>query len=104
MTTFLAMVAVGLVSYAFRAVPLVVLDRVRVGERTERVVRHAGAAAMTALLVGSIGRGTTGVRPEVLVATGVALLLAVRGASMLRIVLAGSAVYALVLAVAGLVP
>ena len=102
MSTWAAMVAVGLVSYVFRAVPLVVLDRVRIGERTDRVVRHAGAAAVTALLVGSVGHGFSDLRPSVLAATAVALALAVRGASMLRIVVAGTGVYATMLVVAGL--
>ena len=79
MSTWAAMVAVGLVSYVFRAVPLVVLDRVRIGERTDRVVRHAGAAAVTALLVGSVGHGFSDLRPTVLAATAVALALAARG-------------------------
>ncbi len=94
MSTWIAIAAVGLVSYGFRAVPLLVLGRVRVSERAERTVGHAGAAALTGLLVGALRHDAApGSRVAVVLATVTSLVLARRGASMLRVVFAGSLVY-----------
>jgi branched-subunit amino acid transport protein len=94
--TWLTMVLVGVGSYAFRAVPLLVLPRVELSDRADRMLRNAGAAALTALLVtavtGSAERGTV---VPTLAALALAAALAARGASLLRIVLAGGALYAM---------
>ncbi len=95
MTTWVAIAAVGVVSYMFRVAPLLVLGRVRISDRVDRAVRHAGAAAMTALLVGALQHGGgSGSSAAVLAATATGLVVAARGAPMLRVVLAGGVVYA----------
>jgi branched-subunit amino acid transport protein len=94
MSTAIAMLAVGAVSYLFRVAPLLAVGRVRVGPRLDRTIRHAGAAAVTALFVGALRTGHGHIDAAVLVAAIAAVWLAVRGSSMLRIVFAGAAVYA----------
>jgi branched-subunit amino acid transport protein len=93
--TWIAILAVGAVSYVFRAAPLLVLGRMRLSDRVDRVVRHAGSAALTALLVGTVLHGgDAGTSTAILAATATGLIVAVRGASMLRVVLAGGFTYA----------
>ncbi len=100
MNTAIAMLAVGATSYVFRLVPLLAVDRVRVGPCLDRTIRHAGAAAVAALFVGALrGDGHGVIDPAVAVAAVPALWLAVRGASMVRIVAVGAAVYATTLLV-----
>ena len=101
MRTALAIVAVGALSYGLRVTPLLALGRVAIGPRLDRAVRHAGAAAVTALFVGALVHGSaSGPQPAVLVASGGALVVAVRGAAMLRVVLTGAAAYAVLCVVA----
>ncbi len=59
MSTAIAMLAVGLVSYVFRVVPLLTVGRLRPGPGLLRTIRHGGAAAVTALFrpVRRVGRG-----------------------------------------------
>jgi branched-subunit amino acid transport protein len=93
--TWIAILAVGAVSYVFRAAPLFVLGRLRLSDRVDRVLRHAGTAALTALLVSSAQHASdAGSRPAILAATAIGLIEAARRASMLRVVLAGGATYA----------
>ena len=95
MITLVAVLAVGLFGYVFRAAPLVLLGHVQLTPRVERLVRHAGAGALTALLVGALRHGAAGTSTiAVLAATVIALVVAARGAPLLRVVLAGGAVYA----------
>jgi branched-subunit amino acid transport protein len=101
MTTWMAVIAVGLVSYVFRAGPLLLLGRVRISDRVDRTVRHAGAAAVAALLTGAMRDSGGGYSVPVVAATATALVLAAGRSSMLRVVLGGGAVYA-ALAFAGL--
>lgn len=54
MTTWYAVLIVGLVSYACRLVPWLVLDRMEVGPSVEAALRYAGVGAITALLVGGL--------------------------------------------------
>lgn len=54
MTLWIAVLAVGFVSYLCRLVPWLVLDRMEVGPSTEAALRYAGVGAITALLVGSL--------------------------------------------------
>ena len=93
MTTWLAILAVGLVSYLFRAAPLLLLGRVRISDRADRSVRHAGAAAITALLIGAMRESGGGYSVPVVAATGTALVLAAGRSSMLRVVFGGGLVY-----------
>jgi branched-subunit amino acid transport protein len=96
MSTAIAILAVGLVSYVFRVAPLLTVGRLRVRPGVLRTIRHGGAAAVTALFVLSLsGAGHASVDPGVVLAAAVSLWLAVRGAPMLRIVAAGVAAYAL---------
>ncbi len=82
MSAWAVVLAVGAISFALRALPLLASDTVRPGPRAQRGMRHAGIGAMTALLVTSLAShrsapGTTDVAP--LVALAVAGLLAWRG-------------------------
>jgi branched-subunit amino acid transport protein len=93
--TWLVVLAVGAGSFLFRVAPLLVLPRIPFGERADRVVRHAGTAAITALIAVSTRHGATGSAtvPTVL-AVAVGVVLAARGASMLRLLAGGGGVYA----------
>ena len=94
MITLVAILAVALFGYLFRAAPLVLLGHVQLTPRVERLVRHAGAGALTALLVGALRHGAAGTSTvAVLAATAVALVVAARGDALLRVVVAGGAVY-----------
>jgi branched-subunit amino acid transport protein len=95
--TLLAMVLVGVGSYAFRALPLLALPRLQLAPRTERALRHATTAAISALTVGSLmhPRSTADLGATTL-AAAVAIALALRGLSLLRIVGVALAVYGMV--------
>jgi len=92
---WLAIIAVGAGSLVFRLVPLLVLERTKLNERHDRLIRHAGLAAITALIVVSTRQAATGspVAP-VLLAVAAGLVLAVRRASMIQLLVSGGAVYA----------
>ena len=47
--TWLVILAVGAGSFVFRLGPLLVFERISLTERGDRVIRHAGTAAITAL-------------------------------------------------------
>ncbi len=99
MTTWIAILAVGAGSFAFRLGPLLLLERRRLGERADRTIRHAGMAAITALIaVSTVHSSAGGNALPTLAAVAAALALASRGTSMLRTVLLGGAVYAVVIA------
>jgi branched-subunit amino acid transport protein len=93
--TWIVMIAIGVGSYLFRVGPLLVLQRVSLSERADQLIRHAGTAAITALIVMSTKQSATGsgAVPTVL-AVGIAALLAARRASMLRLLTIGGAIYA----------
>jgi branched-subunit amino acid transport protein len=96
-----AIVLAGAGSYVLRLLPLVVLPKVTLPPRIERGIRHAGIAAITALLVSSVThRGGASDLLPTLVAVAVGLALAVRGAAMLRVVTIGGLSYLAVLVVA----
>ena len=99
MTTWIALIAVGLISYVFRAAPLFLLGRVRISDRVDRSVRHAGAAAVTALLIGAMRDSGGGYSLPVVAGTAMALVLAAGRSSMLRVVFSGGAVYAVMVIV-----
>lgn len=54
MTIWIAVLAVGAVSYACRLGPWLVLDRREFGPKAEAALRYAGVGAITALLVGAL--------------------------------------------------
>ena len=61
---WIAVLIAGLGSYALRAVPLILGARLRVPQRTQDVLRHAGMGGITALLVTSIAAiGTQAAQP-----------------------------------------
>ena len=93
--TWIVMVAIGAGSYLFRVGPLLALQRVSLSDRTDGLIRHAGTAAITALIVLSTKQSATGSAaiPTVL-AVSCAAVLAARRASMLRLLTIGSAIYA----------
>jgi branched-subunit amino acid transport protein len=92
--TWLVILVVGAGSFLFRVGPLLLLERRPLGPTGDRVIRHAGLAAITALIAVSTTHSAAGGNAiATLLAVGAALTLAVRGASMLRVVLCGGAVY-----------
>jgi branched-subunit amino acid transport protein len=96
--TLLAMVLVGLGSYAFRVVPLVTLPKLTVSPRLERSMRHATTAAITALIVGSLaGARSSADLGASIVAVAVGLAVAMRGGPLLRGVAGGIGAYAAVM-------
>jgi branched-subunit amino acid transport protein len=103
MSTWIAVVLVGLGSFVFRLGPLLLLERRQLTEGADRAIRHAGTAAITALIaVSTVHSAAGGNALPTLAAVAVALLLAARGMSMLRTVLLGGAVYAAITIVLGL--
>ncbi len=98
MLTWVAVIAVGLGSYAFRVTPLLLGARVRVRQHPQDILRHAGMGGIAALLVSSVvGFGTLGGLAAVAsagAAVTAAVVIAWRGRSMAVVVLAGGAVYA----------
>jgi branched-subunit amino acid transport protein len=100
MSAWLVIVAVGAGSFLFRAAPLLVLQRAKLSPSVDRSIRHAGLAAIAALIATSARHAAHGssVAPALLaVAAGV--VLGARRASMLRITLVGGGLYAAALAV-----
>jgi branched-subunit amino acid transport protein len=101
--TWVVVVAVGLGSFAFRLGPLLLFQRITLSERGERLVRHAGASAIVALIVVSTKNGASGTATvPTVVAVAVAAVLAARGATMLRLLVCGGGIYACSVVVADL--
>jgi branched-subunit amino acid transport protein len=101
--TWFVVIAVGLGSFAFRLAPLLLLQRAPISERTDRLIRHGGAAAITALIVLSTKAAASGTAAlPTLVAVGTGLVLAARGASMVRLLLCGGGAYASCVIIVGL--
>jgi branched-subunit amino acid transport protein len=101
--TWVVILAVGAGSFVFRLGPLLMLQRVPLTERGDRIIRHAGTAAIAALIAVSARQSASGSAtiPTVL-AMATALGLAARGASMLRLLLCGGGIYAGSVVVMGL--
>jgi branched-subunit amino acid transport protein len=92
--TWLAILAVGAGSFMFRLAPLLVFERITLTDRGDRVIRHAGTAVITALIVMTTKHSATGGSlVPTLLAMSAGIALAARGSSMLRLLLFGSAVY-----------
>jgi branched-subunit amino acid transport protein len=106
MTTWLVVLAVGAGSFVLRAVPLLLGSRWVPTPRAERTMAYAGTAAVAALTVSAMRRGAPAAGEILGIATAaaVALPLAVRGASMVRVLLTGSGAYVAVLGLGALMP
>jgi branched-subunit amino acid transport protein len=92
--TWLAILAVGAGSFMFRLAPLMVFERITLTERGDRLIRHAGTAVITALIVMTTKHSASGGSlVPTLLAVSVGIVLAARGSSMPRLLLSGSAVY-----------
>ncbi|HUP73548.1 MAG TPA: AzlD domain-containing protein [Acidimicrobiales bacterium] len=92
--TWLVILAVGAGSFMLRLGPLLVFERITLTERGDRVIRHAGTAVITALIVMTTKHSATGGSlVPTLLAVAVGIVLAARGSSMPRLLLFGSAVY-----------
>jgi branched-subunit amino acid transport protein len=98
---WLAIVLVGLGSYAFRAVPMLLGERMRLPERADATLRHAAVGAMTALMV--LGVKRVAADPFSLDSIPVGMALAISGTvaflgrSMPLVMLCGGATYGLTL-------
>lgn len=102
--TWAAMLLTGAGSYLFRVLPLLVLPRVTLPPRVYHAVRHAGVAAIAALLVSSLtGGAASGDLGPTLVAVATASVVAARGAAMLRAVSLAGLSYVAVLIVSATV-
>ena len=100
MAVWTGVLALGAASLAFRLLPLLAVERVGLRAGTAEVLRHAGTGAIAALVAlavlqpaGAVA-GVVAVDGAVLVAVGVGGVLAWRGHSMLWVVLAGGACFA----------
>ena len=93
--TWLVILAVGAGSFLFRLGPLLAFQRIGLTDHGDRVIRHAGLAAITALITVSTKHTATGNAfvPTVL-AVAAAVVFAARGASMLRLLVCGGGIYA----------
>jgi branched-subunit amino acid transport protein len=95
MSVWIAVLAVGLVSYTLRVVPFLLAERVPMTPGLEDGLRHAGMGAIAALLVGSVtSPALAGDVPAAVAALAVAALLVWLGRSMALAVTAGALVFA----------
>ena len=105
MEIWIGVLAVGVLSLAFRLGPVLAVARVGLRPRSAGILRHAGAGAIAALVALAVLRpaGAGGFDWAVLVAVGVGGLLAWRGHSMIWVVLAGGGAFALATALGALI-
>ena len=95
---WVVMIAVGVGSYLLRVLPLFVGGKFLSSPRAERIIAQAGAAALAALIATGLHRSastTTDFGPTWLSAAA-ALVVAVRGGSMQRVLAAAAIAYAAV--------
>lgn len=93
MTAWIAVICIGIGSLAFRITPLAFAGR-STSPRTSRLIKDAGAAATAAITVASFDRASHSGDVAALAAAGVVgFVLALRGASMLRVVVCGIATF-----------
>ena len=103
MSMWLAIVLVGLGSYALRVFPLLLGEHLRLPQRVEAMLRDAAVAAMTALMV--LGVKSVGSEPfgPGALALGLAIAtsgtVALVGRSMPLVVLSGAVTYGLAVGV-----
>ena len=105
MTTWAVILAVGIGSFVLRVTPLLVLQRATLSGSVDRIIRHAGLAAIAGLIAVSVRHAATGssVIPTLLAVT-IGTALAIRARSMLWIIGIGGGIYAgasIVLGIAG---
>lgn len=106
MTLLAIMLFVGAGSYLMRLLPLLFADRIRLSPAVERFLGDGALGALAALLATAVERFVSGsLSPGLTPAAGYAALgvgaaIALRGASIGRVVLAGSATTAIVEVVA----
>jgi branched-subunit amino acid transport protein len=93
-TVWIAVLAVGLISYTLRAVPFLLAERIPMTPGVEAGLRHAGVGAIAALLIGSVTSPSFGgdVLP-IMVALSVASVLAWMGRSMALVLTAGAVAF-----------
>jgi branched-subunit amino acid transport protein len=98
MNTWIAIVAVGIGSYLVRVTPVLALAHVALSPRAERVLRHAGTAAIAGLIATSLSgyERTHGIAGLVAAVAGlsVAAALAHRRRPLLATVACGFVAYA----------
>jgi branched-subunit amino acid transport protein len=100
---WLVILAVGAGSFVFRVAPFLLLGRAPLGPRAESAIRHAGLAAITALImVGTRQAAAGGAILPTLAAVTVGVVAAARRASILRLLLYGGGTYAGAVLVVGL--
>ena len=93
MSAWIAVLCIGIGSLAFRMAPLAFAGR-STSPRTSRLIKDAGAAATAAITVASFDRAAqSGDVAALAVAGTVGFVLALRGASMLRVVAVGAAIF-----------
>jgi branched-subunit amino acid transport protein len=100
MSAWIVVLAVGLVSYLFRAGPVLALARVELPAPVERSLRHAGPAAMAAMAALTLvhyDSPAAGAAPAAVLAVGFSMLLVRRGLPLAFVVAAGLAAYQVVL-------
>lgn len=93
---WLVILAVGLGSYAMRAVPLFTIGRLAPSERTARAIERAGAAALVALATTSVAGTAAGGSLASVLAIVAGGIMAIRGATLSRVVATGVVVHLLV--------
>src|SRR5262245_34958573 len=92
--TWIVILAVGLGSYLLRVGPQLLFERTSLSAGSDQLIRHAGTAALTALIVVSTKQSASGnALVPTLLAVAVAGVVAVRGGSMLRLLACGAGVY-----------
>ncbi len=93
MTAWIVVICIGIGSLAFRTAPLAFAGR-PTSPRTSRLIKDAGAAATAAITVASFDRAAQSGDVAALAVAGiVGFVLALRGASMLRVVSVGIGLY-----------
>jgi branched-subunit amino acid transport protein len=103
MTTWAVILAVSAGSLLFRVGPLLLLQRKRLSESSDRAIRYAGLAAIAGLIGMSVQHEAQGTSTApTLLAVAVGAVLAARDGSILRILVVGGGSYAVALAVIGL--
>jgi len=105
MSVWIAVLAVGAASLAFRLLPLLAVERLELGARRADILRHAGAGAIAAFVVLALLRpgSGSGIDGAVVVAVAAGGVLAWRGHPTMWVVLGGGAAFAIATALGTLV-
>ena len=93
MTAWIVVICIGIGSLAFRVAPLAFAGR-STPPRTSRLIKDAGVAATAAITVAAFNRASQSGDVAALALAGiVGFALALRGASMLRVVVVGAGLF-----------